>query len=561
MPSLKKKLIKGHIYWYAVEMARINGKPKQVWQMYLGTAEKIIEVMKGSEDKHKPYARFKSFQYGKIAAMLQISEELKFIEIVNKHTDKKSIAGLTVGEYLLLDIIGKSSNISSENGLEEWFKNSALSILWKFPHKLSCQNFLNHMGYIDQETIKNIEIDISRILIEKGIKPSILYLDESNWFTYGDNYNNKSDLLKKGFNKKHRYDKNQVGVALVTNEDNIPFMHETYAGNIHDSTEFPELIDGIVNYLTDLKINTEDITLVFDKGNNSTDNIGKLISKMSFVASAKFDQAEDLLEIPLEDFKHIYTNSKDHEIYGYRTKYTFFGKEFTSIVTYNKATYALQKESYLSSKAKILEKMTDLKRRLESDRGKERDKSSVEREISDIIIKDFRSIIGYEVSDIPKGKKKPKIKFWTRKKNEEKREKSFGKLIIFTDKSEWHSKKIVQTYNNKYLVEDDFKLLNDELLVPIGPIYHRKDFNIRVHVFLAIVGLLFYRYLAWRTKRFNLTLKKLIDNLTQIRIALVLDKTSNKYDIIVEEMTSIQASLFSFLDMGKYIDVSSKQVQ
>jgi hypothetical protein len=153
MPSLKKKIIKGHIYCYAVEMARINGKPKQIWQMYLGTAEKIIEVMKGSEDK--TYARFKSFQYGKIAAMLQISEELNFIEIVNKHTDKKSIAGLTVGEYLLLDIIGKSSDILSENGLEEWFENSALSILWKFPHKLSCQNFLNHMGYIDQTTIKN----------------------------------------------------------------------------------------------------------------------------------------------------------------------------------------------------------------------------------------------------------------------------------------------------------------------------------------------------------------------------------------------------------------------
>lgn len=559
MPSLKKKIIKGHIYWYAVEMARVDGKPKQIWQMYLGTAEKIIEVMKASEDK--TYAKFKSFQYGKIAAMLQISEELKFIEIVNKHTDKKSIAGLTVGEYLLLDIIGKSSGILSENGLEEWFRNSAFSILWKFPHKLSCQNFLNHMGYIDQTTIKKIEIDISRILIEKGITPSILYLDESNWFTYGDNYNNESELLKKGFNKKHRYDKNQVGVALVTNGDNIPFMHETYAGNIHDSTEFSELIDGIVNYLTELKIKTEDMVVVFDKGNNSTDNIGKLISKMSFVASAKFDQAEVLLDISLDEFKNLYTNSKDHEIYGYRTKYTFFGKEFTTIVTYNEATYKLQKESYLKSKAKILEKMTDLKRRLESDRGKERNRSSVERELSDIIIKDFRSIIGYEVSDIPKGKKKPKIKFWTRIQNEKKREKSFGKLIIFTDKSEWHSKKIVQTYNNKYLVEDDFKLLNDELLVPIGPIFHRKDFNIRVHVFLAILGLLFYRYLAWKTKRFNLTLKKLVDNLSQIRIALVMDKTSNKSDMIVEEMTSIQASLFSFLDMGKYIDVSSKQVQ
>jgi transposase len=52
--------------------------------------------------------------------------------------------------------------------------------------------------------------------------------------------------------------------------------------------------------------------------------------------------------------------------------------------------------------------------------------------------------------------------------NEKKREKGFGKLNIFTDKNEWLSKKIVQTYNNKYLVDDDFKLLNDELLMPLA---------------------------------------------------------------------------------------------
>ena len=237
------------------------------------------------------------------------------------------------------------------------------------------------------------------------------------------------------------------------------------------------------------------------------------------------------------------------------------GDSSAGTTPFNKSTETLQKESYQASKDKILEKMTDLKRRLESDRGKERTRSSVEREILDIIIKDFRSIIGYEIGEIPEGKKKPKIKFWTRIVNEKKRKKSFGKLLIFSDKSEWHSKKIVQTYNNKYLVEDDFKLLNDELLVPIGPIFHSKDFNIRVHVFLAIVGLLFYRYLAWKTKRFNLTLKKLVENLSQIRIALVMDKTSNKSDMVVEEMTSIQASLFSFLNMGQLIGNIQKQVQ
>ena len=97
------------------------------------------------------------------------------------------------------------------------------------------------------------------------------------------------------------------------------------------------------------------------------------------------------------------------------------------------------------------------------------------------------------------------------------------------------------------------KLLNDELLVPIGPIYHTKDFNIRVHVFLAIMGLLFYRYLAWKTKKYNLSLKEIIDALSGIRIALVKDNKSDKSDIVLEEMSSNQGSLFSFLNLGKFI--------
>jgi len=37
-----------------------------------------------------------------------------------------------------------------------------------------------------------------------------------------------------------------------------------------------------------------------------------------------------------------------------------------------------------------------------------------------------------------------------------------------------------------FIFEDDFKLLNDAFLVPIGPIHHHKDFNIRAHIFSKI---------------------------------------------------------------------------
>ena len=548
MVSLKKKKIKGHNYWYAVEMARVDGKPKQVWQKYLGTAEKIVELKEKSEKL--PHIKLKSFQYGKTAALLSISDELNFIDIVNKHTNKRQIEGLTVGEYLLLNIIGRCDGALSENAMHKWFDKSLLSILWKFPHKLTCQNFLNHYKYIESKTSKKIEDDLCKILIEKGITPRILFLDETNWFNY---IKKVEELAQNGKNKQYRNHMKQVCMGLTVSEDNIPFMHEVYEGNKHDSKIFPELLDALTERLTNLKITTKEMILVFDKGNNSEINIEDVVSKMHIVASAKPNQAEELLNIPVSAYKYLYTNSHSNKIYGYRKKYEFFGQEFTTVVLYNEASHKKQKNSYEQRKAKIWEKLEDLKRRLNSNRGKERDKSSVEREFNDIIPKDFRSVIGHKVGEIPEGKKKPDLEIWIKSDVEELRYAAFGKTIVFTDMHIWHSEKIAKTYNQKYLVEDDFKLLNDVLLVPVGPINHHKDFNIRAHIFLCVIGMIFYRYLAWKCKYLQLSLRLLVEELGEIRLALVQGKTGGKVDLVVEEMDAKQARLFSFLDLGKFI--------
>ncbi len=103
-------------------------------------------------------------------------------------------------------------------------------------------------------------------------------------------------------------------------------------------------------------------------------------------------------------------------------------------------------------------------------------------------------------------------------------------------------------------MEDAFKLLNDHLLVPVGPVNHHKDFNIRSHIFLCITGMLFYRYLAWKCKHFHLSMRRLLEELEGIRLALVKEKTNSKVELVVEEMNSKQARLFSQLDMGVYME-------
>ena len=55
----------------------------------------------------------------------------------------------------------------------------------------------------------------------------------------------------------------QICMGLAVSEDNVPFMHEVYEGNKHDAKIFPELLDALTERLTNLKINTKNLILVF----------------------------------------------------------------------------------------------------------------------------------------------------------------------------------------------------------------------------------------------------------------------------------------------------------
>jgi len=154
---------------------------------------------------------------------------------------------------------------------------------------------------------------------------------------------------------------------------------------------------------------------------------------------AKTNQAEELLDVPLSKYEYLYKNMKSHEIFGYRTKQQFYGSEFTTVVTYNEGTYKLQKSTYEANKSKIIDQLADLKRRLDSNKGKARCRSSVESEVTGIILEKYRSVIKYEIIDVQEGQKKPQLRFWVDEENDKKCEKKFGKNILFTDKQKWHT--------------------------------------------------------------------------------------------------------------------------
>jgi len=538
-PYLEKKILKGITYYQLVKKARIDGKVKRVWSKYLGTAENIEKVYNQVENKTS--IQIKSFEYGRTAALMKIAEELNFIEIINRHTIKKKMDGLSVGEYLLLLILGRANGPVSKNKTSEWFKDSFLDIIWSFPHQLNTNNFTNHMDYITDEAMTKIEEDIGKFLISEGLKPSMLFFDTTNFYTHIENGEN---IPQKGKSKEHRSDKNLIGLGLAVSEENIPLLHESYPGNSHDVKIFKIIFEKLVERLDALEVPTGDIVLVFDKGCNSKPNIDTVLSRMHIVGSIKKNQAEELFNVPLENFELLYTNRKKHQVKGYRIKKKVFGTEFTVVASYNSGSFTKQSETYKKDKIIILEKLEEIKQSVErTGRGKKKDLKNALVEASKFIHDAYKKVFLFE------GDEKDNVFSYNVDEEEEKKLLlTFGKNLLFTDMHGWTTEKIVKSYNQKDLIENDFKWLKTVMLMPLKPIFLQKDSRIKVHSFICVMGLVFYRFLLWKLKRQNelLSETRVIEELENIRVALV-KRDDERPNFVFENMDLDQMRLFTEL--------------
>ena len=87
MASIIKKKKKGRLYYYAVQSQRVQGKPRIVWQKYLGTVEAIVQrVDQAAPPKAKEAVIFEA---GGVAALLGIAQRLGLEELIDEAAPKR----------------------------------------------------------------------------------------------------------------------------------------------------------------------------------------------------------------------------------------------------------------------------------------------------------------------------------------------------------------------------------------------------------------------------------------------------------------------------------------
>jgi hypothetical protein len=102
MPSITKKIIHGKPYYYLRQSQRVDGKPKIVSTLYLGSAESLRERLLCPKP---PEIAFQEF--GGSAAAFSIAQTLDLVATIDRHVPKRGHQGPSVGEYLVLAALNR----------------------------------------------------------------------------------------------------------------------------------------------------------------------------------------------------------------------------------------------------------------------------------------------------------------------------------------------------------------------------------------------------------------------------------------------------------------------
>ena len=560
MPSLAKKIIRGRPYYYLRECRRVDGKPKIVWQQYLGSPADLVQRLQGGAVQHAVIREF-----GASSACLALARQLDVVGIVDRILPKRSKSGLSVGQYVLICILNRCIAPCSKARVSEWYEQTVLPrLLGVRASQLTSQRFWDNLDRFDDGAIRSIERELAgRVVKAFGLDLRCLLFDATNFFTFIDSFNTRSKLAQRGKSKEGRDHLRIVGLALmVTADGEVPLFHHCYAGNQHDSTTFGSVIEELATRCRTLAEGAEDITLVFDKGNNSKGNLGEMAdSGLHFVGSLVPTQHLDLLAIPRKKMRRL-DRAQLPAVWAYRTELKVFDVLRTVLVTFNQPLFRAQVKTLHREIAKRKRKLRAvhdaLKRAAARSKGKKPTLAGTQKRVDAILSgRHMKELFGASVSAGKNHRLILRWRFKTRAWKDLKRT-LLGKTILFTDRFDWSDEQIVRGYRSQSHVEAAFRSMKDPHYLTFRPIHHWTDQKLKVHAMYCVIALTITSLLRRKLAQAGLSvsLAHMLERLAAIReVSLVYHDTgpaSFRAQTVLSALDDEQQKIIAALDLAQY---------
>ncbi|MGH9447373.1 MAG: IS1634 family transposase, partial [Terriglobia bacterium] len=287
MASLIAKRKKNKLYYYVVESARVEGRPRIVQQIYLGSAQKVAALVQ-ERTAPLPLSAFRR-DLGLPGALWLAAQQSGVFDLLQSLWPAPR-TGPSPAHYLLLAAVHRLCAPGPKTEVADWYRQTILHPLWGFdPERFSPQAFWDCFDQImpEKESSRQSEADDPleqaqlRLLglwkERQGVSQRLLAYDTTNFHTFIATSNTRNTLAQRGHNKQGRHNLRQVGLSYVLDaEHGLSLCHHVYPGNIADVEELPVALERILRLLDRNQIARETVTLVFDKGTAALANTALL---------------------------------------------------------------------------------------------------------------------------------------------------------------------------------------------------------------------------------------------------------------------------------------------
>ncbi|HZY00400.1 MAG TPA: IS1634 family transposase [Dermatophilaceae bacterium] len=557
MASVQPKVINGKTYYYLVESARVGGKPRIVSQRYLGSAQDITAALDGASSVP---TRTRHLGFGALAATWAMLARLDYPGIVDAVVGaRRADAGASVGTYLGLACANRVVAPRSKLAFADWWATTAGDRWVRLPAGASDhRRFWDAMDTLDADRLVEVERRLATAMTSKfGLGLSGMALDMTNFATFIDSTNDKAPIAQRGHAKQKRTDLRLVGLGMVVSRDGgVPLVGYPYPGNRPDVAVFPAVVDELVARYRALAADDQDLTVVFDAGQNSTANFAHLADVgLHFVGSLPPSDHPELLAIPARD-----RTSVDAGRYGgltaYETRIDALGAQRRVLLTHSPNLHAKQARGFDQTIAKATRKLSELAGILERGQGR-RDRAGVQAVIDHITRPRWLSrVLTINLTgDTPAQMRLAFTVDTTARKALE--TELFGKRILVTDRDDWPIVDIVAGYRSQSDAEAGFRQLKDPHVVSFSPMWHWTDSKIRVHLSYCVTALA-VAHLMRRQARQNgldLSVRELLSHLAGIQETLLLYPSTGgrpRARRMLTEMTPTQQQLYEIFNLDQY---------
>jgi transposase len=559
MAYLVGKKQKGKTYYYLTESARVNGKPRIVSQQYLGSAEEIAQRL--SESGPGEPDRSRHLAFGDLAGVWGVLDRIGVAEIIDEVVgSRRSDAASSVGTYLAMATLNRVVAPCSKLAFADWWETTAGDrvVGQLSPAALDHRRFWDAMDMIRPAQLVEIERRITERVVESyEVDVSGLALDMTNFATFIDSSNDRAPIAQRGKAKQKRNDLRLVGLGLVVSVDGgIPLVSHAYPGNRHDSSQFADVVGELVERFGSIGQGGEGLTVVFDAGQNSADNL-KLLEggPLHFIGSMPPSDHLDLMAVPKSRYQ-VVDPERFEGLSAFESTKVVFGHRRRIVVTFSQNFFDKQAAGFEQTLAKARRQLSDVASRLQRGAGR-KSAEKVQAEIEGILAPRWLSRV---ISVTLRGTEPSELRLTWRTNARAKAalaDELFGKRVIFTNRDEWSIGDVVAGYRSQSEAEADFRQMKDRRVVSFSPMFHWTDQKVRVHVFYCVLALLVARLMRRETERAGspMSVRALFSSLAGIEETLLLyqgERGRPRARRMLTEMDATQERLYGLFGLDAY---------